>query len=365
VAHDFNNLLVAMLGQASLALSQLPPENAARVHIEKAVKAAERASDLTRQMLAYSGRGQFEVRPIHLNTLIQENLHLFEVALPKNVQLRSQSAESLPLIEGDVGQLQQVVMNLIINAAEAIGERRGQVLVITGTQRVMAGDEHLWRFTGDPLEPGLYVVLEVRDDGSGMSQETLSRIFDPFFTTKFTGRGLGLAAVLGIVRGHGGGLSVGSVEGRGTTFRLCFPAIGEEEAARATPAQAAESTGGTRGVVLVIDDEEPVREAVTDILEMDGLRVITAANGAAGIDVYRQRAAEIDVVLLDLSMPGLSGEQTFAGLRQIDPAVRVVLSSGYHQTEATRRFEGQGLIGFIQKPYDAATLIREVRRHLG
>ena len=363
IAHDFNNLLVAMLGQASLALAQLPPENAARANVEKVVKAAERAADLTRQMLAYSGRGQFEKRAINLNKLIHENLHLFEVAVPKNVQLRSLPAEPLPAIEGDVGQLQQVIMNLIINAAEAIGERPGTVTVTTGMQEVSAADDQLWRYTGEPLVPGDYVVLEVSDNGSGMSAETLSKIFDPFFTTKFTGRGLGLAAVLGIVRGHRGGLAVDSGIGRGTTFRLFFPA-GDEASIEPIVSSAAAPTGAAHGLVLVIDDEAPVREAVADILEIEGVPVIGAATGAAGIELYRDRAAEIGLVLLDLSMPGMTGDETLRRLREIDPGIPVILSSGYSEAEATRRFTGLGLVGFIQKPYDAASLVEVVREHL-
>jgi PAS domain S-box-containing protein len=364
IAHDFNNLLVAMLGQASLALAQLPPESPARSPIEKAVKAAERGADLARQMLAYSGRGQFERRPIQLNILIHENLHLFEVAVPKNVQLRMELAETLPPIEGDIGQMQQVVMNLIINAAEAIGERPGTVRVITGVEDVRAGDDRLWRYTDQPLAPGRYVTLEVRDNGSGMDAETLSKIFDPFFTTKFTGRGLGLAAVLGIVRGHKGGLLVDSAPGRGTAFKLFFPA-GSSEAIQPLPPDAApRAYAPASGLILVIDDEQPVREAVTDILELDGLQVITAPGGAAGLALYQERQADVRLVLLDLSMPGMGGEETFRRLRAINPDVRVLLSSGYSQAEATRQFVGQGLAGFIQKPYDAGTLVRTIRQHL-
>jgi PAS domain S-box-containing protein len=367
VAHDFNNLLVALLGQTSLALAQLPLESPARTHVEKAVKAAERAADLTRQMLAYSGRGQFEMRFVNLNTLIRENLHLFEVAVPKNVQLRSELAEALPLIEADVGQMQQVVMNLIINAAEAIGERPGAVVVSTDAIEVSAGDDRLWRFTGEPPTPGRYVMLEVRDNGSGMDAETLSRIFDPFFTTKFTGRGLGLAAVLGIVRGHKAGLQVTSEPGQGTAFRLAFPALDGPQQGRLKDEDKTERGAFSPHpppVILVIDDEEPVREAVTDILEMEGLQVLSAANGAAGIDLYRERRADVRLVLLDLSMPGMNGEQAFHELRRIDPSAHVILSSGYSQLEATQRFVGLGLAGFIQKPYDAATLIEAIRRHL-
>jgi PAS domain S-box-containing protein len=363
IAHDFNNLLVALLSQMSLALSKLPADSPARDHIEKAVTAAERAAALTRQMLAFSGRGQFAQRPINFNDLLHDNLHLFEVALPKNVQLRSKLAEALPLIDGDTGQMQQVIKNLIINAGEAIGERPGVVTVSTYPQAIGGDDAAWWKYTGELLAPGQYVTLEVHDTGTGMDPETLSRMFDPFFTTKFTGRGLGLAAVLGIVRGHKGGLQVDSAPGTGTLFRLIFPVSATPPVEQATHEELPriEPTGQ---VILVIDDEEPVRIAVTDILELAGLSVITAADGEEGIALFREHRPDIRLVLLDLSMPGLSGEETFNQLCQIDPAARIVLSSGYNELEVTRRFAGLGVTGFIQKPYDAVALTNAIQRYL-
>ncbi len=363
IAHDFNNLLVAMLGQASVALAKLPSDTAARSHVEQVVKAAERAADLTRQMLAYSGRGQFEIGPINLNKLIRENLHLFEVATPKNVQLRSELAEALPFIDGDVGQLQQVIMNLIINAGESIGARPGVVSVVTYAGDIDTEDMAWTRYTSQPLTPGRHVVLEVRDNGSGMSADTLSRMFDPFFTTKFTGRGLGLAAVLGIVRQHRGGLQVETGLGVGTTFRLAFP-ITSSERPPSAEREIVQEVNVADQVILVIDDEEPVRTAVTDILELAGLSVLTAANGAEGVAAYRALHTTIGLVLLDLSMPGLSGDEVFQRLREIDPDVRVILSSGYDEQEVARRFGGQGYTAFIQKPYDDVTLLNVIKRHL-
>lgn len=369
IAHDFNNLLVAMLGQTSLALSRLPANpTAARESVEKAVRAAERAADLTRQLLAYSGRGQFAIRALQLNDLIRENMELFEVTLPKPVQLQTALAADLPLIEADAGQMQQVIMNLILNAAEAIGQRSGTITVRTGVQVVDETYNYLWQYASEPLPSGNYVLLQVEDDGSGMDAATLANIFDPFFTTKFTGRGLGLAAVLGIVRGHHGGLHVASESGRGTSFQLFFPirqgaaglADRVVEAPKATPPGAHLS----HPRILIIDDEEPVREAISDILGMEGLPVLTAADGATGLELYRQWQAEIGLILLDLSMPGLSGEETFHELRGLNPEVRVVLSSGYSQTEAARRFVNEPVAGFLQKPYDVEALIAEVWRHL-
>lgn len=371
VAHDFNNLLVAMLGQASLALTRLPADPAAaRASVEKAVKAAERAADLTRQLLAYSGRGQFAIRALQLNELIHENLELFEVSLPKPIQLRTALLPDLPLIEADAGQMQQIIMNLILNAAEAIGQRPGLITVQTGVQPLTETDSHLWQYTNEPLAPGNYVWLQVEDDGSGMEAAMLASIFDPFFTTKFTGRGLGLAAVLGIVRGHHGGLHVASEPGHGTRFQLFFPAHlaasppVRERPSLSPPPVAASPVAVAPQRVLIIDDEEPVREAVSDILDMEGVPVLVAADGALGLELYRQWQAEVRLVLLDLSMPGLSGEETFHALRRINPDVRVVLSSGYSQTEAARRFINEPVAGFLQKPYDVEALIAEVWRHL-
>jgi PAS domain S-box-containing protein len=363
IAHDFNNLLVAMLGQTSLALGQLPTGSPARHPIEKAVSAARRAADLTRQLLAYSGRGQFERRPIHLNHLIQENLHLFEVAVPKNVVLRSELTEPLPSIMGDAGQIQQVVMNLIINAAEAIGERPGQVVVRTRPYLLTPDKAALWQLAEEDLTASPYVLLEVEDNGCGMSQETAARIFDPFFSTKFTGRGLGLAAVLGIVRGHDGGLRVESELNVGTTFELVFPGADVAAPDMLAP-EVAQEAAMLQHLIMVIDDEEPVRSAVTDILELEGLAVLSAPDGQAGIDLYRDRQADIDLIMLDLSMPGLTGEETFRELRQINPQVRIILSSGYSHDEVTSRFAGQREVAFIQKPYDATQLVTEVKRQL-
>jgi PAS domain S-box-containing protein len=361
VAHDFNNLLVAILGQTALGLSRLPADSPSRANLEKAVRAAERAADLTRQMLAYSGRGHFQVTTVDLNALILDNLHLFEAAVPKNVRLRSELEPSLPWIDADVGQIQQVVMNLITNAAEAIGDRPGTVTVTTGHRVVGRGDEALWRHTGEPLAPGTYLTLEVQDDGQGMAPAVRERIFDPFFTTRFTGRGLGLAAVLGIVRGHKGGLQVESEAGKGTLFRLVFPRSQRSPVAREPATPPALAAAGT---VLVIDDEEVVREAVADALESEGIRYRLAPDGASGVSVLREHRREIGLVLLDLSMPGRSGEETFAELRKVDDRVPVVLSSGFAEEEARRRFAARDLAGFLQKPYRFPTLVAEVKRCL-
>jgi nitrogen-specific signal transduction histidine kinase/CheY-like chemotaxis protein len=365
VAHDFNNLLVAMLGQTSLALTKLPPDSAARSSIMKAVKAAERAADLTRQMLAYSGQGHFEIHLINLNALILENLHLFAAGISKNIHIETALMESLPAIEADPGQMQQVIMNLILNGAEAIGQRPGLIRIQTQVQDYDPENSFFWQYTGLPLEGGRYVRLDVRDNGVGMDEATLGKIFDPFFTTKFTGRGLGLAVVLGIMRGHKGGLRVTSTPGKGSQFTLLFPTSQKVNTIESEQPAAYLQTGSRAGMILVIDDEEPVREAVTDILEIEGIQVITAASGLEGIELFSRRFREIDLVLLDLSMPGLGGAETFRRLQEIDNTIPILLSSGYNQSEVDRRFTGEEPAGFLQKPYSADVLVVEIMRHLG
>lgn len=364
VAHDFNNLLVAILGQTSLALAKLQPTNPAYSHIKKSVKAAERASDLTNQLLAYSGRGQFAITALNLNTLILENQHLFDVAIPSKVKLDLNLAENLPLIDADSGQMQQVVMNLIINAAEAniAGDNLGHhILMETKVKTILADTEQFWWRTNQELMPGTYVSLKVADDGAGMDAETVERIFDPFFTTKFTGRGLGLAAVLGIVRGHRGGLHVSSQPGEGTTFELVFP-VSVTNAPLLSPEQKVLET--SPGVILVIDDEELVRDAVQDILEMYGYEVLTAANGRLGLEIYQKQQKTIDLVLLDWSMPDMNGSETFAALHAFDPDVRVVLSSGYSEMETTDNLHADQFLGYLQKPYTLNKLADVVTQHI-
>lgn len=361
VAHDFNNLLVAMLGQTSLALSMLKPTDLAFSHIDKAVRAAERASELTNQLLAYSGRGQFAIESLNLNTIILENRHLLEVAVPPKVKFELKMAENLPLIEADPGQIQQVVMNLIINAAEALAGKSGRILMETSVKTISADIQHLWRQINQELLPGTYVSLRVEDNGAGMDAETLARIFDPFFTTKFTGRGLGLAAVLGIIRGHHGGLQVSSVPGEGTVFELIFPA---STVSRPIPVSEMADKLVSSGVVLVIDDEQPVLEAVQDILEMQGYEVLQAGNGLLGLETYQKNQQRIDLVLLDWSMPEMNGSETFAALREFDPDVRVILSSGYSEMEITDNLRTEQLVGYLQKPYSLATLAEIITRHM-
>jgi len=361
VAHDFNNLLGAVLGHVSLTLAKLSPASPARHHAERAAETVERAADLTRQMLAYSGHGHFVIKPTDLGGLVRESLPLLAVALPKNVALETCLAEDALLVDADVGQIQQVLMNLVINGGEAVSAGGGTVTVSTGLRHVGPDDARFWRVTGQPLAPGPHVLLEVRDDGPGMDEDTVSRIFDPFFTTKFTGRGLGLAAVLGVMRGHKGGLHVESRPGEGTVFQLLF---GPSDQAADEPEARGEASPEERLRLLLIDDEEIVREMVAEVLEHEGLDVVAAADGEEGLRHFGERGDGFDGVILDLSMPGLGGAETFAELVARRSDVPVVLSSGYDHAEAMRRFQGRSPAGFIQKPYRPAELLAEIRRSI-
>ncbi len=363
VAHDFNNLLVAMLGQSSLALARLEPGSAAREHVRKVVRAAERAADLTRQMLAYSGGGRFDVRVINLNQIIRDNLHLLEVAVPKRVSLQARLAPSLPRIDADPGRIQQVVMNLILNAAQAIGDRPGAVTLETAQAEGRRQPEPGWVRIVEPPGNGRFVTLTAIDTGVGMDAETLARIFEPFFTTKPGGKGLGLASMISIVREYRGGLYVRSAPELGTTFRLFFPASDSLEPEREDDdsIELVTPTLIPLGAVLVIDDESPVREAVSDILALVNVPVLAAPDGDTGLALFRERRDEVMCVLLDLSMPGLSGAETFSGLQALDDRVPIILSSGYSQAEVTARFGAMQPAAFIQKPYRLEALLSTIR----
>ena len=255
-------------------------------------------------------------------------------------------------------------MNLLINAAEAIGDRAGRICLQTAVRHITEKDDIFWRYTDQPLSAGSYVSLQIQDNGDGMEPDNIAKIFDPFFTTKFTGRGLGLAAVLGIVRSHRGGLRVSSEPEMGTVFELLLPITTETALAEPAHQTGPELETAVTGVVLVIDDERAVRDAIADILELEGIGALTAANGDEGIALYEAHAGEIDLVLLDLSMPGKSGRETFKALQQFDADVRIMLSSGYSEADATNGFTSPPLVGFLQKPYRLDAFVQRLRKYL-
>lgn len=359
IAHDFNNLLVAMLGNAGLALTDVSPQSRARQYIEQIQVAAQRAADLTRQMLAYSGRGRFIVQPSHLNDVIEEMVKLLRVSISRQAALQLNLAPNLPLISADITQLRQVVMNLITNASDALADHAGTITVSTGAMFVTRAELERAQ-SADDLAEGEYVFLEVADTGSGMDLETQARIFEPFFTTKFTGRGLGLAAVLGIMRGHHGAIQVNSVSGEGTTFRLLFPPI--EDSTPLAPAPVANLPFTQRAKLLVVDDEAMVRQITIEMLQHFSYDTLGAENGQRAVELAREHT--FDCVLLDLTMPGLSSEETLQQLREINPALRVVLMSGYTEQDATARFANTPLDGFVQKPFTPLDLRDRVQRAL-
>lgn len=356
IAHDFNNLLVAMLGNAGLALMEVPPDSRARRFVEQIQIAAQRAADLTRQMLAYSGKGRFLFQLLSLNDVIQEMVNLLRVSISKHATLQLNLAPDLPLISADATQLRQVILNLITNASDALAEQAGTITVRTGTLVIERGDHRHIQPTGD-LTPGEHVFLEVTDTGSGMDADTQARMFEPFFTTKSTGRGLGLAAVLGVMRGHEGAIQVDSVVGAGTTFRLLFPPPKTPGPASALPV--APPQPARRAKILVVDDDASVRQIIIEILRRFGYEIVGAENGASAVELMRTR--EFDCVMLDLTMPGPGGQETLAQLRQISPTLRVILMSGYREQDATARFGNLPPDGFVQKPFTPHELLERIQ----
>ncbi len=363
IAHDFNNLLTAILGNAGLARRHTPDDSPIAANLQHIEEASERAADLCKQMLAYSGKGKFVVTPINLSELITDITKLLSVSISKNVSLRTDLDPALPAIVADKAQMQQVIMNLIINASEAIGEGSGNIVIHTG---VMDVDNPYLQTThiDDPLPPGSYVFIEISDDGCGMDKQTQKKLFDPFFTTKFTGRGLGMSAILGIVRGHNGAIKVYSEPGKGTTFKVLFPVAKDVEVQEVYATPDTHQAWVGHGLILVVDDEKSLRETASLMLENIGFQVITACDGVEAVEIFSRSHSEIDVVLLDMTMPKMDGKTAFREMRRIDPDVRVILSSGYNEQDATSHFAGKGLAGFIQKPYHLATLRQQFQKIL-
>ncbi|WP_180540358.1 hybrid sensor histidine kinase/response regulator [Nevskia soli] len=359
IAHDFNNLLTGIMGNASL-LAETGSENndPGRVVLAREIlSAAERAGELTRQMLAYSGKGSFMIESIDLNRLIRDNMAPLRASLSRNVTVALELDDNPCFIEADRNQIHQVVTNLVINAAEAAGELPGKVTIRSAIIERKHFQYSEYLHTSAP--PGNYALLEVQDAGCGMSAETLKKIFDPFFTTKFTGRGLGLAAVLGIVRGHGGDIDVQSELGAGTTFRVFLPA----SKAAVQPGRSGKGDTDEHAenqTILVVDDELMVRRVGKAALERAGFRVVTAADGAEALEVLRGEP-NIAAIILDLTMPVMTGEEALPLIRERHPRIPVLLSSGFNEAEISRRFSGSGISGVLPKPYTAATIVSMVR----
>ena len=363
VAHDFNNLLTGILGNASLVLEMVPVGDAVHPLLENVVVASERAADLTQQLLAYSGRGRYFVEPVDLSQLVREIGTLIQSSIPKKVSVRLNLADDLPYAEVDPTQIRQLVMNLVINGAEAIGEDRvGIVTVSTFFQPVDEVYLASVEFSLNGIGPGDYIAVRVADDGCGMDESVRQHIFDPFFTTKFTGRGLGLAAALGIVRGHHGAIRIQSAPGRGSVFEVLIPSTGAGNAREPKKEDPSSNELRGEGAILVIDDEEIVRKSAKSALERYGYEVLLANDGLEGVRAFSKYRRRTKAVLLDMMMPVMGGEEALQELRAISPLTPVIGSSGYSEALAMRYFGDKGLAGFLQKPYTPQALAEYVQR---
>lgn len=352
IAHDFNNILTTIMGNTELALMQLAPGTPVCDNLHRVAKASRRAADLVSQMLAYSGKGRFNVELVDLNQLVEEMVHMVEAAISKKAVLRLDLERPLRFIRADAVQMRQIVMNLVLNASEALGDEVGKIKVST-TQEHYSEDQLRGIRFAEGLAPGFYLCLTVSDTGCGIDKETQNKIFDPFFSTKFTGRGLGMAAVLGIVRSHKGGIKLQSELGMGSSVTVILPANDDILTTSKALEPAWEPLGS--GPVLLVDDEEEVCEMVGQMLAKLGYEVITARNGREALEAYLTRD-DFALVILDLTMPVMDGEQTYQQLQGIDPSVKVIITSGYSEKEVAKRFDGKGVKGVLQKPFDMAAL---------
>jgi signal transduction histidine kinase len=367
IAHDFNNLLQSILGNMELAVLKLDAHPAPLKFIDNAMNSAKRAALLTNLMLTYVGKGIITKTELDLNKLVRDNSDLLKAAISTAISTEQDLSPQLPFILADEAHIQQLVMNLITNAAEAITETSGTVRLATGVQEC---DQAFLNASLLEEKPGagLYVFLEVSDSGCGMSEETLKRLFDPFFTTKFTGRGLGMSAVLGVMKTHSGALYVESCQGIGTTFRALFPAAGSQPPSPvyldevAVPAQVVAAEKTMSGLVLVVDDERSVLRVCTKMVSLCGFSVITACDGLDAVAKFREHADEITFVLMDLTMPNMDGLTAMAELHRIRPGTMVILASGFNENELGDRVTGYPHSGFIRKPYNMSALDAEIRR---
>jgi two-component system, cell cycle sensor histidine kinase and response regulator CckA len=350
IAHDFNNLLTAILANLNLAQLTIPEEGKASHYLKNMETTVLRAADLTRQMLAYSGRGAFVIQSLDLNQVAQEITQLIRASIPKKVEIRFTLQSGLPRIDADIAQVQQVLMNLVTNASEAIGDQEGAITIRTNTS-VFGKTELLRGFPGQDLRPGSFVTLEVADTGCGMEPETKERIFEPFFTTKFSGRGLGLSALRGILKGHHAGIQIYSEPGKGSTFRIHFPTGNKALAGRSEGPETLWDPPLQPGTILLVDDEPAVLASTAAMLLELGYRVIEAQDGLEALDRFQQAAEEIALVLLDLTMPRMNGHETLHQLQKIKPDVKVILCSGYHEQEAMKETRLGDFVGFLHKPF--------------
>jgi PAS domain S-box-containing protein len=346
IAHDFNNILAVIMCYSSLAKQM--PEKAAEF-MPEIEKAAERAAELCRKMLAYAGQTQFVQSQVDMTALVDDMLGMLKSTLPQNVDIKPYLTGDIPSIEGDAGQLRQIVMNLIINASEAIGEEQGDIRIVLAKTRIVSGETEK-DYMDRAITAGSYLCLEVTDSGCGMDDETKQRIFEPFYTTKFVGRGLGMPAVLGIITSHGGALQFTSQPGRGSAFRVYLP-VKESEPSDETPKNDESETWRGGGTILLAEDEEQIQQIAKELLEALGFKVIAASNGSEALQLYRNNAEEIRLVVTDMGMPLMDGYQLLRELKKINPALPIIISSGFGDVDITSRIAEGTAAGFLSKPY--------------
>ena len=356
IAHDFNNLLTAIMGNVSFARESIDPQSSLYDQLTRIENAASHAADLTDQLLAYAGKGAFVVQALDVGEIIDGMQNLLHTAVSKKAQIGWQRRQQPTPVQADATQLRQVLMNLMTNASEALEDRSGVISISVAPVTIEHGDEFDASWTIEP-RPGSYFALRVADDGCGMTAETRRRLFEPFFSQKFIGRGLGLSAVLGIVRGHNGALRVQSVLGEGTTMTVLFPAA---EAVSAAATDQNETMDASSQSALVVDDEENVRDVAARMIEHLGIRTTTASNGAEAMQLVAAAPHDYSLILLDVTMPGVAIEETIAGLRAANPGIPVVLMSGYNEEEVTALMTAYGLSGFLKKPFTLAAVKERV-----
>jgi two-component system cell cycle sensor histidine kinase/response regulator CckA len=363
IAHDLNNLMVAVDANAGLALKALPPDSPARDLIEGIEKAVAKVSTFSKQIMSFTGKFEAIKEPVDLNEMVEDTSHFLLASISKDASLEFHLSDGLPTIMADPQNIQQVVMNLILNASDALEKSKGRIEVCTGklhAERPYLDSLHL----GKDLAEGEYLFIEVSDTGCGMDEETKGRVFDPFYTTKFTGRGLGLSAVFGIVKGHGGAIGLKSGRGRGTTFKVLFPIQGEPLAAGVEKQEPADVWSG-RGTILVVDDDESVRMLTRKVLETAGYSVLTAPDGRQGIEAVSQNGESISLVLIDLIMPQMRGDEAAKEMRNLKDGIKILFLSGYNDLQVSGVHGGPDKGEIMMKPYKVTKLLEKIQEVLG
>jgi len=359
IAHGFNNILASILGYTEITLMDLPSDSKVTTYIRQIEKSVYRGSEITKQMLSYTGHGKFILEPIEISKLIREMYQFIQITISNKCKVEYVLEENLPYIKGDNAQVRQAIMNLIMNASEALEDNNGIITVKTG--KIICNRDYLCdKYHEEYLSEGLYIYLDISDTGCGMTEDTINKIFDPFFTTKFPGRGLGLAAVHGIIRTHKGAVKVFSKKDEGTTMRLLFPVLTSlQEQDSIKPEIRPKSK-----TILIIDDAEDICTIANNILQRVGFKVISAADGKEGLKVFRECIEDISLVILDIIMPVMDGKKTFHELKHIKNDIPVILTSGYNKEHAMRTMGGENIAGFIQKPYKGHDLVELVKKIL-